>query len=51
MTQLAEFIARENIRHFEAQLLDAAHGTRKKTIRSLLYAEEHHLRDLLTGKE
>jgi len=50
-TKLAEFIARENIRRFKAQLLAAAAGTRETTIRSLLDDEERHLRDLLAGKE
>jgi hypothetical protein len=48
---MSEFIARENIRRFKAQLLVAAAGTRATTIRYLLDDEVHHLRDLLAGKE
>lgn len=51
MTGLTEFIARENIRRFRAQLLAAADGSRANIIRSLLDREEHHLHDLLVGKE
>jgi len=51
MTELTEFIARENIRRFKAHLLIAAAGIRETTIRSLLDDEEQHLRDLLAGKK
>lgn len=51
MTKMGEFIARENIRRFKAQLLVTAGGTRETTIRSLLTDEERHLSDLLAGKE
>lgn len=51
MTQMTEFIARENIRRFKAQLLAGAAGTRNTTIRTLLDDEEQHLRDLLAGRE
>ena len=47
MTQMSEFIARENIRRFKAQLLGAEEGPRKAPICVLLDKEEHHLRDLL----
>ncbi|HSR00726.1 MAG TPA: hypothetical protein VLM36_12535 [Sphingomicrobium sp.] len=50
MTETAEFIARENIRRFKAQLL-VADGTRKATIMELLENEERLLRDLVAGRE
>ena len=49
MTSMAEFIARENIRRFKAQLLVAEEGARKATLHCLLYDEEAHLSDLLAG--
>ena len=51
MTELTEFIVRENIRRFKAQLLVTVAGTRATTILSLLDREEQHLHDLLAGKE
>lgn len=51
MSETAEFIARENIRRFKAQLQGAAEGTRKTTILELLAIEERLLRDLVAGKE
>ena len=51
MSQMTEFIARENIRRFKTQLLAGAVGTREATIRDLLYNEQQLLRDLLAGKE
>jgi hypothetical protein len=51
VTQMTEFIARENIRRFKAQLLAGSAGLRDSTIRSLLDHEQQHLRDLLAGKE
>ena len=51
MTSMTEFIARENIRRFKTRLLVASEGARKATICSLLDHEQHHLRDLLAGKE
>jgi hypothetical protein len=51
MTELTEFIARENIRRFKAQLLAGAVGIRETTIRSLLGDEEQHLRDFLATKD
>lgn len=51
MTPLAEFIARENIRRFKAQLLIEPVGQRKATIFELLETEEGHLRELLGGHE
>lgn len=51
MSEMAEFIARENIRRFKAQILVAEEGTRKTTLSLLLDQEEHHLRDLLAGKQ
>jgi hypothetical protein len=50
MTQMSEFIARENIRRFKAQLLEGAEGIRKTTIRQLLCDEQLHLH-VLTGNE
>lgn len=51
MNQAAEFLARENIRRFKAQLLLAQEGVRKTTIGELLAKEERLLRDLLAGRE
>lgn len=51
MNETAEFVARENIRRFKAQLLVAADGTRKTTILELLESEERLLRDLVAGRE
>jgi hypothetical protein len=51
VTQMTEFIARENIRRFKAQLLAGAVGTRETTIRSLLDHEQLLLRDLLAETE
>jgi hypothetical protein len=51
MTPMSEFIARENIRRFKAQLLTAEEGTRKAMLRRLLDDQEDHLGDLLAGKE
>ena len=51
MTEMNEFVTRANIRRFKSQLLVAGEGTRKATLSSLLDYEEHHLRDILVGKE
>lgn len=51
MTPMSEFIARENIRRFKAQLLVAEEGTRRAMLHRLLDDEEAHLSDLLAGKE
>jgi DNA-binding response OmpR family regulator len=50
MTRNDAFLARENMRRFEAQL-DGAEGTRKATIQLLLNDEQLHLRHLLAGSE
>jgi len=52
MTSMSEFIARENIRRFKAQLLTAEKGTaRAAMLCRLLDEEENHLSNLLYGKE
>ena len=52
MTPMSEFVARENIRRFKAQLLTAEEGTaRTAMLHRLLGDEEDHLRNLLAGKE
>lgn len=51
MTQAAEFLARENIRRFKAELRVAPDGIRRTTIGELLANEERLLRDLLAGRE
>lgn len=48
---MTQFIARENIRRFKAQLQAEPEGARKATINRLLEGEEHRLRDLLAGRE
>ncbi len=48
---VVEFIARENIKSFKAQLRLAAEGPRKAIICGLLATEEHDLREWLTAKE
>jgi hypothetical protein len=50
MIEAAEFVARENIRRFKAQLLIATEGVRKSTICELLANEERLLRDLVAGR-
>ena len=52
MTPMSEFIARENIRRFKAQLLTAEEGTaREAMLHRLLDDEKNHLSNLLAGKE
>lgn len=52
MTVMSEFIARENIRRFKAQLLTAEEGTpREAMLHRLLKDEEDHLSCLLAGKD
>jgi hypothetical protein len=51
MTKAAEFVARENIRRFKAQLLVAPAGTRRTTICELLANEESLLRDLVAERD
>lgn len=48
MTRMSQFVARENIKRFEAQLLEAVEGTRKDTICQLLEDEKLRLRDDLS---
>jgi hypothetical protein len=50
MTQMNQFIARENIKRFEAQLLECGEGTRRDTICQLLKAEKLSLRDGHSGQ-
>jgi hypothetical protein len=52
MTAMSEFIARENIRRFKAQLLTAEEGTRREAmLQRLLKDEEDHLSYLLAEKD
>lgn len=46
---IPEFLAHENIRRFEEQLLASADEDRKAVIRRLLEAERQHLRDIQKG--
>jgi hypothetical protein len=53
-----EFICRENIKYLKARLLDGVVGgepkqnaKRETTIEKLIESEEHHLREILGGKE
>jgi hypothetical protein len=50
MTQMSGFIARENVKRFEAQLLEGAQGARRNTIRQLLEDEKLRLRDGYSGQ-
>jgi len=45
-----EFIARENIRRYEAQLASCADPERQKTLMRLLEAERQHLAEALADK-
>lgn len=51
MTYATEFVARENIRRFKAQLRIASDGVRRTTICELIANEERLLRDLVAGQE
>lgn len=47
MTAMEEFISRESIRRFEAQLESSTDEAQKSTIRALLEAERNHLQEIL----
>ena len=51
MSQMTDFIIRENIRHFNEQLLMAVEGPRKVTIRALLAKECRLLRNAIAESE
>jgi rubrerythrin len=46
-----EFIARENIRRFEAQLAACTDPEQRKTLSRLLETERQHLAEALADKE
>lgn len=48
---MQEFIARENIRRFEAQLAACSDTEQKKVLSRLLEAERQHLAEALEGKQ
>lgn len=48
---MQEFIARENIRRFEAQLAACTDPEQRKTLSRLLEAERAHLHEALADKQ
>ena len=48
---MQEFIARENIRRFEAQLAACTDPEKRKTLSRLLDAERQRLAEALAGKQ
>ena len=48
---MQEFIARENIKRFEAQLADCDDEEQRQAITRLIAAEQRHLSEILAGKD
>jgi hypothetical protein len=48
---MQEFIARENIRRFEAQLAECSDAEQRETLSRLLQAERQHLAEALSAKQ